>query len=123
MTPKKIKELVLKNRELELSEFIELLQSIDDTNDGITVEKYDCAIELNFSGINTFIHAFVSDEICENEELYKEVVELAENEDWEELEEKIIRFYVCVIDEKGDTITTYEDFFLTREEWLRLGSR
>lgn len=123
MTPKKIKELVLKNRELELSEFIELLQSVDKTNDGIDIEEYNCAIELNFSGINTFIHAFVSDEICENEELYKEVVELAENEDWEELEEKIIRFYVCVIDEEGDTITTYEDFFLTREEWLRLGSR
>ncbi len=123
MTPEEIKELVLKNKELGLSEFIELLQSIDNTNDGITVEEYDCAIELNFSGINTFIHAFVVDEICEDEELYEEVVELAQDGDWEELEEKIIRFYVCVMDEDGNNLTTHEDFFLTREEWIRLGGR
>lgn len=52
MTPQKIKELVLENRDLEFSEFIDLLKSIDE----------------------------------ENEELYGEVVELAEREEWEELE-------------------------------------
>ena len=123
MTPEKIKELVLENRELELSKFIELLQSIDNTNDGIIIEEYDCAIELNFEGIGVYIHAFVDDEICDDEELYQEVVELAQNEGWEELEEKIIRFFVCVLNEDGDRIVTHEDFFITQEDLIKLGSR
>ena len=65
----------------------------------------------------------MDDEICGNEELYGEVVELAEREEWEELEEKIIRFFVCVLDEKGNRIVTHEDFFLTTDEMLRLGER
>ena len=40
-----------------------------------------------------------------------------------ELEEKIIRFFVCVLDEKGNRIVTHEDFFLTTDEMLRLGER
>lgn len=123
MTPQEIKELVLKNKELGLSEFIELLQDIDETTDGIAVEEYDCAIELNFSGLDVYIHAFVEDEICGDDEAYEEVIELAENEDWEELEEKIIRFFVCVLDEDGERITTHEDFFITQEELIKLGSR
>ena len=113
MTPEEIKELVLKNRDLEFSEFIELLQSIDEKNEGFVIEEYDCAIEIDFDGIGVYIHAFVEDEICGNEDLYAEVVELAEREEWEELEEKIIRFFVCVLNEDGDRITTHEDFFIT----------
>lgn len=123
MTPEEIKELVLKNRDLEFSEFIELLQSIDEKNEGFVIEEYDCAIEIDFDGIGVYIHAFVEDEICGNEELYEEVVALAENEDWEGLEEKIIRFFVCVLNEDGDRITTHEDFFITLYELIRLGDR
>ena len=123
MTPEEIKELVLKNRDLEFSEFIELLQSIDEKNEGFVIEEYDCAIEIDFDGIGVYIHAFVEDEICGNEELYAEVVELAEREEWEELEEKIIRFFVCVLNEDGDRITTHEDFFITTDELFRLGDR
>ena len=123
MTPEEIKELVLKNRDLEFSEFIELLQSIDEKNEGFVIEEYDCAIEIDFDGIGVYIHAFVEDEICGNEDLYAEVVELAEREEWEELEEKIIRFFVCVLNEDGDRITTHEDFFITTDELFRLGDR
>ena len=123
MTPQKIKELVLENRDLEFSEFIDLLKSIDEENEGFFIEEYDCAIEIDFDGIGVYIHAFVDDEICGNEELYGEGVELAEREEWEELEEKIIRFFVCVLDEKGNRIVTHEDFFLTTDEMLRLGER
>lgn len=123
MTPEEIKELVLKNRDLEFSEFIELLQSIDEKNEGFVIEEYDCAIEIDFDGIGVYIHAFVEDEICGNEDLYAEVVELAEREEWEELEEKIIRFFVCVLNEDGDRITTHEDFFITLDELIRLGDR
>lgn len=41
--------------------------------------------------------------------------------DWEELQEKIIRFYICVLDENGNGLTTYEDFSITKEEWIKLG--
>lgn len=123
MTPEEIKELVLKNRDLEFSEFIDLLKSIDEENEGFVIEEYDCAIEIDFDGIGVYIHAFVEDEICGNEELYAEVVELAEREEWEELEEKIIRFFVCVLNEDGDRITTHEDFFITLDELIRLGDR
>ncbi|MEE1250676.1 MAG: hypothetical protein UHU19_15830 [Lachnospiraceae bacterium] len=123
MTPEEIKELVLKNRDLEFSEFIDLLKSIDEENEGFVIEEYDCAIEIDFDGIGVYIHAFVEDEICGNEELYAEVVELAEREEWEELEEKIIRFFVCVLNEDGDRITTHEDFFITTDELFRLGDR
>lgn len=123
MTPEEIKELVLKNRDLEFSEFIELLQIIDEKNEGFVIEEYDCAIEIDFDGIGVYIHAFVEDEICGNEDLYAEVVELAEREEWEELEEKIIRFFVCVLNEDGDRITTHEDFFITTDELFRLGDR
>lgn len=123
MTPEEIKELVLKNRDLEFSEFIELLQIIDEKNEGFVIEEYDCAIEIDFDGIGVYIHAFVEDEICGNEDLYAEVVELAEREEWEELEEKIIRFFVCVLNEDGDRITTHEDFFITLDELIRLGDR
>ena len=54
MTPEEIKELVLKNRDLEFSEFIELLQSIDEKNEGFVIEEYDCAIEIDFDGIPCF---------------------------------------------------------------------
>ena len=37
MTPQKIKELVLENRDLEFSEFIELLKSIDEENEGFFI--------------------------------------------------------------------------------------
>lgn len=123
MTPEEIKDLVLKNRDLEFSEFIDLLKSIDEENEGFVIEEYDCAIEIDFDGIGVYIHAFVEDEICGNEELYAEVVELAEREEWEELEEKIIRFFVCVLNEDGDRITTHEDFFITTDELFRLGDR
>ena len=123
MTPEEIKELVLKNRDLEFSEFIDLLKSIDEENEGFVIEEYDCAIEIDFDGIGVYIHAFVEDEICGNEELYAEVVELAEREEWEELEEKIIRFFVCVLNEDGDRITPHEDFFITTDELFRLGDR
>lgn len=123
MTPEEIKELVLKNRDLEFSEFIDLLKSIDEENEGFVIEEYDCAIEIDFDGIGVYIHAFVEDEICGNEDLYAEVVELAEREEWEELEEKIIRFFVCVLNEDGDRITTHEDFFITTDELFRLGDR
>ena len=123
MTPEEIKELVLKNRDLEFSEFIDLLKSIDEENEGFVIEEYDCAIEIDFDGIGVYILAFVEDEICGNEELYAEVVELAEREEWEELEEKIIRFFVCVLNEDGDRITTHEDFFITTDELFRLGDR
>ena len=123
MTPQKIKELVLENRDLEFSEFIDLLKSIDEENEGFFIEEYDCAIEIDFDGIGVYIHAFVEDEICGNEDLYAEVVELAEREEWEELEEKIIRFFVCVLNEDGDRITTHEDFFITLDELIRLGDR
>ena len=123
MTPEEIKELVLKNRDLEFSEFIDLLKSIDEENEGFVIEEYDCAIEIDFDGIGVYIHAFVEDEICGNEELYAEVVELAEREEWEELEEKIIRFFVCFLNEDGDRITTHEDFFITTDELFRLGDR
>ena len=123
MTPEKIKELVLENRDLEFSEFIDLLKSIDEENEGFFIEEYDCAIEIDFDGIGVYIHAFVDDEICGNEDLYAEVVELAEREEWEELEEKIIRFFVCVLNEDGDRITTHEDFFITLDELIRLGDR
>ena len=123
MTPEEIKELVLKNRDLEFSEFIDLLKSIDEENEGFVIEEYDCAIEIDFDGIGVYIHAFVEDEICGNEELYAEVVELAEREEWEELEEKIIRFFVCVLNEDGDRITTHEAFFITTDELFRLGDR
>lgn len=123
MTPEEIKELVLKNRDLEFSEFIDLLKSIDEENEGFVIEEYDCAIEIDFDGIGVYIHAFVEDEICGNEDLYAEVVELAEREEWEELEEKIIRFFVCVLNEDGDRITTHEDFFITLDELIRLGDR
>ena len=123
MTPEEIKELVLKNRDLEFSEFIDLLKSIDEENEGFVIEEYDCAIEIDFDGIGVYIHAFVEDEICGNEELYAEVVELAEREEWEELEEKIIRFFVCVLNEDGDRITTHEDFFITTDELFSLGDR
>ena len=123
MTPEEIKELVLKNRDLEFSEFIDLLKSIDEENEGFVIEEYDCAIEIDFDGIGLYIHAFVEDEICGNEDLYAEVVELAEREEWEELEEKIIRFFVCVLNEDGDRITTHEDFFITTDELFRLGDR
>ena len=123
MTPEEIKELVLKNRDLEFSEFIELLQIIDEKNEGFVIEEYDCAIEIDFDGIGVYIHAFVEDEICGNEDLYAEVVELAEREEWQELEEKIIRFFVCVLNEDGDRITTHEDFFITLDELIRLGDR
>ena len=123
MTPEEIKELVLKNRDLEFSEFIDLLKSIDEENEGFVIEEYDCAIEIDFDGIGLYIHAFIEDEICGNEDLYAEVVELAEREEWEELEEKIIRFFVCVLNEDGDRITTHEDFFITLDELIRLGDR
>ena len=123
MTPEEIKELVLKNRDLEFSEFIDLLKSIDEENEGFVIEEYDCAIEIDLDVIGVYIHAFVEDEICGNEELYAEVVELAEREEWEELEEKIIRFFVCVLNEDGDRITTHEDFFITTDELFRLGDR
>ena len=38
MTPQKTKELVLENRDLEFSEFIELLKSIDEENEGFFIE-------------------------------------------------------------------------------------
>lgn len=108
---------------MEFSEFIELLKSIDEENEGFIIEEYDCAIEIDFDGIGVYIHAFVEDEICGNEELYGEVVKLAEREELEELEEKIIRFFVCVLDKKGYRIVTHEDFFITTDELFRLGDR
>ena len=130
MTPEKLKEQVLKNKDVDLEEMLCFLTNyIDD------IEFHDAEesgngqdIEIYFSNedkhviSDAIVHVFLDDEVLEDEELFDEILDNCKRENYHNLIKHSICYYVIVTDENGE-ICGHEEFGFSDEEWKKLISR
>lgn len=125
MTPERLKEEILKNKDMSLEDMIYMLLNIDDDIDFDDSEECGNDIEICFTngdiGIAT-IHVFLDEEVIEDEELFEEILDDCKCQEFGELIEHEISYYVIVNNDDGE-IFGYKEFGFSDEEWRKLISR
>ena len=102
MTPEEIKALLLKNKDLDWEDMIALLEDMDESGDYPDVNESGHGFEVVFSELHVYVQINLDNDILEDEDAFEEILDLAEQEIWDDISDHVTDFEVVIYDDDGN---------------------
>ena len=102
MTPEEIKALLLKNKDLDWEDMIALLEDMDESGDYPDINESGDGFEVVFSELQVYVQINLDDDVLEDEDAFEEILDLAEQEIWDDISDHVTDFEVVIYDDDGN---------------------
>lgn len=100
MTPDEIKALLLENKDLDWEDMIALLA--DESVDCPDVNESGHGFEVVFSELHVYVQINLDNDVFEDEDAFEEILDLAEQEMWDDISDNVTDFEVIIYDDDGN---------------------
>lgn len=102
MTPEEIKALLLKNKDLDWEDMIALLEDMDESGDYPEVNESGDGFEVVFPELHVYVQINLDNDVLEDEDAFEEILDLAEQEIWDDISDHVTDFEVIIYDDDGN---------------------